>query len=124
MRSRLHLDDRGHAVLLHTGHDTGEPVPRRLRDDGPFPLTPILLQAPDLGQSDETLAAGRSPRAQASGSGPAAERIDRNPEEQSGLTDPNCAIYRFCRLTWHECLGIIRALGSVPPITVDREGVL
>jgi hypothetical protein len=55
----LHLDDRGHAVLLDPGHNARESVPRGLRDDWPrLLLTPLILEAADVDKSDEALATG------------------------------------------------------------------
>jgi hypothetical protein len=59
VRPGLHLDDRGHAVFFDPGHNARESVPCGLRDDRPrLLLTPLFLEAAEIGECDETLAAG------------------------------------------------------------------
>jgi hypothetical protein len=107
VRTGLHLDYGGHAVLFNARHQTRESVSCGLRDHGALAPAPILLESPEVCERDEALATRGPPHAEAAGSCPATKRVDRDPEELGGLTNTNRPICRFCAPYWHKCLGIV-----------------
>jgi hypothetical protein len=85
------LDDGGDPIALDARDDAGELIPRRSGDGRPTrPGAPPLREEPgDLGERDDSLAAGGAAEGHPAVRFPSAERLDGDTEHLGRLTDAN-----------------------------------